>query len=85
MVPEESYGVKFSATVPAKGHIIAVVTPDPVKFDISVTGRIIVSVSPGEALGVYLARLSAALNHPLNTGSVQTYRDRALVRDGASV
>jgi len=72
VVPEESYGVKFSATVPAKGHIIALVTPDPVKFENSVTSRTIASVSPDEAFSVYLAELSAALNHPLNTGSAQT-------------
>jgi len=72
VVPEESYDIKLSATVPAKGHIIAVVTPDPVKFDRSVTGRTIASISPDEALGVYLARLSAALNHPLYTDSSQT-------------
>lgn len=71
VVPEESYGVKFSATVPAKGHIIAVVTPDPVTFDDSVTDRTIASVSPDEAMPVYLARLSAALNRPINTHSVQ--------------
>jgi hypothetical protein len=62
----------LNATVPAKGHIIAVVTLDPVKFDSSVTGRTIASVSPDEALSVYLARLSAALNQPLYTNSSQT-------------
>jgi hypothetical protein len=72
VVPEESYGVTFSATEPAKGHIIAIVTPDPVKFDISVTQRTIASVSPKEAMGVYLAGLSAALNHPLNMDKMQS-------------
>ncbi len=72
VVPEESYGVKFSATEPAKGHIIAVVTPDPVKFDISVSDRAIASVSPDEALSVYLSGLAAALNHPLNMDSLQS-------------
>ncbi len=72
VVPEESYGVKFSATEPAKGHIIAIVTPDPVKFDNSVAKRAIASVSPDEAIGVYLAGLSAALNRPLNLDSLQS-------------
>jgi hypothetical protein len=72
IVPKESHGVVLSATVPAKGHVIAVVTPDPVKFDLSVTDRTIALVSSDEAFSVYLAGLSAALNHPLNTRSVQT-------------
>jgi len=70
-VPEESDGVQLSATVPGKGHIVAVVTPDPVKFPISVTGRNISVVSANEAIPVYLARLAAALHSPLNTGSAR--------------
>ena len=65
-VPEKSYGITLSATEPGKGHIIALMTPDPVLFDRSVTSRTIASVSSDEAIKVYLARLSAALNHPLN-------------------
>jgi hypothetical protein len=70
-VPEESYGVSFSATEADKGHIIAVVTPDPVRFGTAVTKRAIASVSPDEAIKVYLAGLSAALNRPTNTDSSQ--------------
>jgi len=67
-VPEDSYGISFSATVPAKGHIIAVMAPGPVKFDASVNARTISSVSQREAIRVYLAELTAALN--ASTGSV---------------
>jgi hypothetical protein len=62
-VPEDSYGISFSATVPAKGHIIAVMTPGPVKFDASVNARTISSVSQREAIRVYLAELAAALSN----------------------
>ncbi|MFQ5625744.1 MAG: hypothetical protein ACE5FM_03720, partial [Methyloligellaceae bacterium] len=71
LVPAESYGVQLSATVPGKGHIVAVVTPDPVRFHVSVSGRIISSVSANEAIPVYLTRLAAALHAPLYTGSSQ--------------
>lgn len=71
VIPKETHGVVLSATVPAKGHVIAVVTPDPVKFDLSVTDRTIALVSSDEAFSVYLAGLSAALNRPLNTSSLQ--------------
>lgn len=64
VVPEKSYGITLSATEPGKGHIIAMMTPDPVKFSASVTSRTIASVSSDEAIAVYLAQLSAALNHP---------------------
>jgi hypothetical protein len=61
-VPEESYGVSFSATVPAKGHIIAILAPGRVRFGASVNARSISSISPREAIRVYLAELAAALN-----------------------
>ena len=68
IVPEKSYGISFSATVPAKGHIIAVLAPGPVKFDASVNARTISSVSHGEAIRVYLAELAAALsNSPVHS------------------
>jgi hypothetical protein len=62
-VPEDSYGISFSATVPAKGHIIAVQAPGAVRFYASVNARSISSVSPKEAIGVYLAELAAALSN----------------------
>ncbi len=71
-VPAAESGVKLTATEPGKGHIIAVVTPDPVKFDEAVTDRVITSVSRNEAMSVYLARLAAGLHHPMNTESLQT-------------
>lgn len=77
VVPDESYGVTFNATVPVKGHIIAIVTSDPVGFDASVTDRVISSVSPGEAIDFYLARLSAALHSPINDTSVEADTDTA--------
>ncbi len=69
-VPEDSYGVSFSATVPAKGHIIAVLAREPVRFDASVNARTISSVSPREAIGVYLAELAAALSHSTRLDSL---------------
>ncbi|MEM8743206.1 MAG: DUF4384 domain-containing protein [Pseudomonadota bacterium] len=71
-VPDKTSGVKFAATELGKGHIIAIVTPDPVKFDEAIINRDITAVSPREAINVYLARLSAGLHHPSNTRSVQT-------------
>lgn len=78
LVPEDSYGVRLSATVPEKGHIVAIVTADPVKFDASVINRAIAAVSADEAIPVYLARLAAALHAPVdirpsksNTGPVR--------------
>ena len=71
-VPATDSGLKLTATEEGKGHIIAVVTPDPVKFDEAVADRVIASVSPNEAMSVYLARLAAGLHHPMNTESLQT-------------
>lgn len=69
LVPDETHGVQLSATVPGKGHIVAVVTPGPVKFHNSVTGRVTSVISATEALPVYLARLAAALHAPLDKDS----------------
>jgi len=69
-VPEDSYGISFSATVPAKGHIIAVMAPGLVKFDESVNARTISSVSQREAIRVYLAELTAALNASAGSDSL---------------
>ncbi len=69
LVPEDSYGVLLSATVPEKGYIVAILTGDPVRFDASVVDRTIASVSAGEAIPVYLAGLAAALHAPVNPGS----------------
>ena len=70
-VPTKSSGVKFAATEPGKGHIIAIVTSDPVRFDEAIADRAISAVSRREAIKVYLARLSAGLHYPTNTRSVQ--------------
>ena len=69
-VPEDSYGVSFSATVPAKGHIIAVLAEGPVRFDASVNARTISSISPREVIRVYLAELAAALNRSVRPDNV---------------
>ncbi len=71
-VPAESSGMKFAATETGKGHIIAIVTPDPIRFDEAITDRVIPAISPNEAIKIYLARLSAALHYPANTRSIQT-------------
>lgn len=71
-VPEVSYGVTLSATEAGKGHIVALMTPDDVKFDKSVTSRVIASVSSDEAIGHYLARLSAALHRPVHQGAPES-------------
>lgn len=76
-VPDESHGVTLNATMPAKGHVIAIVTPDPVRFDNSVTDREISSVSRDEAIDFYLARLSAALHQPINGTSVEADTETA--------
>ena len=65
-VPDTSYGVTLSATEEGAGHIVAIMTPNSVAFDQSVTAREIASVSDDEAIGHYLARLSAALHQPMN-------------------
>lgn len=66
LIPDTSYGVTLSATEQGKGHIVAIMTPNAVRFDKSVTDRTISSVSRDEAIDHYLARLSAALNQPVN-------------------
>lgn len=71
-VPAKSSGMKFAATEKGKGHIIAIVTPDPVRFDDAITDRVIPAISPREAIKVYLAQLSAALHYPANTRSIRT-------------
>lgn len=77
LVPEKSYGVTLSATEKGEGHIIAIMTPDPVRFDRSVTNRLITAVSHKEAIGFYLARLAAALNDPINHDQVGANTDSA--------
>lgn len=77
VVPDESYGVSFKATVPGKGHIIAILTPDPVRFHRTVTARPIASVSSDEAIKVYLAHLAAALHAPVYDTLVEADTDSA--------
>lgn len=72
VVPEKSYGITLSATEPGKGHIVALMTPDPVVFGVPVTSRTISSVTSDEAIPVYLAHLSATLNHPINQANPET-------------
>lgn len=78
VVPEKSYGITLSATETGKGHIVALMTPDPVRFSPSVTDRVIASVSSDEAIRDYLSQLSAALYRPI--GHTATDRDTGTAR-----
>jgi hypothetical protein len=71
VIPDSDYGLQLTATDPAKGHVVAVFTSDPVDFGKNVYSRPLGDVPRSEALKDYLPRLSAALASPLNAKSVQ--------------
>ena len=58
----------LTATDPAKGHVLAVFTPDPVSLGANVTARSIGDIPRSEALKSYLPKLAAALASPLTAG-----------------
>lgn len=67
-VPESSYGLSLNATDPVNGHIIAIVTRDPVDFGRNVMARNIGDIPRSEAISDYLPKMAAALTAPLGSG-----------------
>ncbi len=69
-VPDSDYGLQLTATDPGKGHVVAILTRDPVDFGENITARSIGNIPRTEALGSYLPELAAALASPLHAGKV---------------
>lgn len=68
-VPDTNYGIQLTATDPAKGHVIALFTRDPVEFGSIVSARTIGDIPFSEALRDYLPALAVALLTPLEKSS----------------
>ncbi len=68
-VPDADYGMQLTATDPAKGHVIALFTRDPVDFGSNVKARSIGDIPYSEALRDYLPGLAAALLTPVHGGT----------------
>ena len=70
-VPDAYYGLKFNASAPSRGSIVAIVSRDPVKFGANVTSRKIEVIPSAEVTQSYLPKLAAALGTPVNTNSMK--------------
>ncbi|MEC9368486.1 MAG: DUF4384 domain-containing protein [Pseudomonadota bacterium] len=65
-VPDDYYGLKFNATAPSSGYIVAIVTRDQVDFGKEVKTRSIEVIPRQEAVESFLPKLAAALGTPLH-------------------
>jgi len=64
VVPDDYYGMRFNATSPTSGTLIALVTNGPIKMPEAVKTRSIEVVPAEEATQQFLPAIAAALNKP---------------------
>lgn len=67
-VPGEEDGLRFAATVPVKGRIVALVGPVETDLPKAIGARPVDAISGGESTTVYLPGLSAALGQAVHAG-----------------
>lgn len=70
-IPDAEYGLQLTSTDPARGHLIAIFTPDPVAFGENVDERTMVDIPRSETLSEYLPRLISALSGPIHTETAE--------------
>jgi hypothetical protein len=63
-IPDDYYGIKFNATSPTKGTLIALVTTEPITLPDAVKTRKIEVIPREEATDVFLPAIAAALEKP---------------------
>jgi hypothetical protein len=68
-VPDDYYGIKFNATSPTKGTLIALVTTEPIALPETVKTRKIEVIPRQEATEVFLPAIAAALDKPADTAA----------------
>lgn len=68
-VPDAYYGLKFNATKPSKGYVVAIVARDRVEFGEAVKTRSIQVIPRKQAVEQFLPELAQALGRPLNATS----------------
>lgn len=64
MVPDDYYGLRFDATAPTSGQIVAIVAREEVDLDKTVGTRAIEVIPRQEAIEVLLPQIAAALGTP---------------------
>jgi metacaspase-1 len=69
LVPDDYYGIRFNATSPNSGTLIALVTDEPIELPPSVKTRKIEVIPKGEAKEVYLPAIAAALDAPVDAAA----------------
>ena len=67
VVPDAYYGIRFDASTPEKGTLIALVTNGPVEMPVAVKTRKIEVIPVEEAAAEYLPAIAGALNAPVDT------------------
>jgi hypothetical protein len=65
MVPDDYYGLRFNATAPSSGQIIAVVARRKVDWEKAVGTRAIEVIPRQEAVKTFLPQIAAALGNPV--------------------
>jgi len=68
-VPDDYYGLRFNATSPNKGTLIALVTAEPIELPETVKTRKIEVIPRAEAKSVFLPAIAAALEKPADADS----------------
>lgn len=68
-VPDGYYGIRFDATAPSTGQVIAVVAKRKIDWDKAVGTRAIEVIPRQEAVQSFLPQIAAALNEPAATSS----------------
>jgi hypothetical protein len=66
-VPDDFYGIRFNATSPTSGTLIALVTTEPIQMPETVKTRKITVIAKEDATGTYLPEIAAALDKPADT------------------
>jgi hypothetical protein len=66
-VPDDYYGIRFNATSPTSGTLIALVTTEPIQMPETVKTRKITVIAKEDATGTYLPEIAAALDKPADT------------------
>jgi hypothetical protein len=73
-VPDDYYGIRFNATSPNKGTLIALVTAEPIELPETVKTRKIEVIPRNEAKTVFLPAIAAALEKPVDADSAEATR-----------
>lgn len=74
VIPDDYYGIRFNATSPTSGTLIAIVTAEPIEMPTEVKTRKMEVIPREEATTEYLPAIVASLDKPVDTASTEPTR-----------